>query len=132
MFGEAVVIRKRNLIPHFYTIIKQSGALLAKGWMLGIQFDELFSDNLYFDIARHANAEAERLRRALVEKGYSLHIDCPTNQIFVALDQEQEQRMRQATTFSEWERLADGRLVVRLATSWATRSEDVDALIEQL
>lgn len=132
MFGEAVVIRKGNLIPHFYTIIKQSGALLAKGWMLGIQFDELFSDNLYFDIARHANAEAERLRRALVEKGYSLHIDCPTNQIFVALDQEQEQRMRQATTFSEWERLADGRLVVRLATSWATRSEDVDALIEQL
>ena len=132
MFGEAVVIRKPNLIPHFYTIIKQCGALLAKGWMLGVQFDELFTNNLYFDIARHANCEAERLRKALTDRGYTLYIDCPTNQIFVALNEEQEQRLRQATTFSEWERLNDGRLVVRLATSWATRSEDVDALIAQL
>ena len=132
MFGEAVVVRKPNLIPHFYTIIKQCGALLAKGWMLGVQFDELFTDNLYFDIARHANHEAERLRKALVEHGYTLHIDCPTNQIFVALNEEQEQRLRSATTFSEWERLNDDRLVVRLATSWATRSEDIDALIAQL
>ncbi len=132
MFGEAVVIPQKGLIPHFYTIIKQSGALLAKGRMLGIQFDELFTDNLYFDIARHAICEAKRLREALQAKGYTLYKHSPTNQIFILLDSAQEQRMRQVTTFSEWERLADGRLVVRLATSWATRKEDVDELIAAL
>lgn len=131
MFGEAVVMR-RGLIPRFFTIIKQQGALLAKGRMLGLQFLTLFEDGLYLSIARHADSEAKRLKQALQAKGYSLYFDSPTNQVFVILDEQQEQRMRSVTTFTEWERLSDGRLVVRLATSWATRKEDIDALIAAL
>lgn len=131
MFGEAVVMRK-GLVPHFFTIVKQQGALLAKGRMLGIQFLTLFTDNLYLDIARHAVEQAARLKRAFIERGYELYFDSPTNQVFVTLSAEQEKRLRAATTFTEWERLPDDRLVVRLATSWATRPEDVEALIEKL
>lgn len=131
MFGEAVVMRK-GLVPHFFTIVKQQGALLAKGRMLGIQFLTLFTDNLYLDIARHAVEQAARLKRAFIERGYELYFDSPTNQVFVTLNAEQEKRLRATTTFTEWERLADGRLVVRLATSWGTRPEDVEALIEML
>ncbi|MBQ2373632.1 MAG: aminotransferase class I/II-fold pyridoxal phosphate-dependent enzyme [Alistipes sp.] len=131
MFGEAVVMRK-GLVSHFFTIVKQQGALLAKGRMLGLQFLTLFTDNLYLDIARHAVEQAARIKKALVERGYELYFDSPTNQVFVTLDAEQEARLRAATTFTEWERLADGRLVVRLATSWATRQEDVEKLIEKL
>lgn len=131
MFGEAVVMRKA-LVPHFFTIIKQQGALLAKGRMLGIQFDTLFTDDLYINIAREAVAQAARLREAFRAKGYEIYAESPTNQVFVALTAEQEAHLRTLTTFSEWERTADGRLVVRLATSWATRKEDVDKVIEKL
>ena len=132
MFGEAVVVPRPGLIPHFFTTIKQSGALLAKGRMLGIQFDVLFEDGLYLNIARHAVAEAVRLREALVAKGYELFIPTPTNQLFFVLTAEQIESLRRVTTFSEWEHLSDGRTVIRLATSWATRAEDVDAVIEAL
>ena len=131
LFGEAVVMRK-GLIPHFFTIIKQQGALLAKGRMLGLQFDTLFTDDLYINIAREAVAQAARLREAFRAKGYEIYAESPTNQVFVALTAEQEAHLRTLVTFSEWERTADGRLVVRLATSWATRSEDVDEVIEKL
>ena len=132
MFGEAVVIPRKGLIPHFFTTIKQQGALLAKGRMLGIQFDVLFTDNLYIDIARHAVTLATRLREAFRTKGYEIFAEAPTNQVFVALSAEQEAQLRTLTTFSEWERTADDRLVVRLATSWATRTEDVEELIAAL
>ena len=100
--------------------------------MLGIQFDVLFTDDLYINIARHAVEEAARMREAFRAKGYEIYAESPTNQVFVALTAEQEAHLRTITTFSEWERTADGRLVVRLATSWATRKEDVDALIEKI
>ena len=132
MFGEAVVIPRAGLIPHFFTIIKQQGALLAKGRMLGIQFDTLFTDDLYMKIARHAVELATRLREALVAKGFTSYYNSPTNQVFMVLSPEELERMRRVTTFSEWEHLEDGRTVVRLATSWATRKEDVDALIESI
>jgi threonine aldolase len=125
-------IRKRGSIPHFFTIIKQQGALLAKGRMLGIQFDVLFTDELYINIARHAVELASRLREAFREKGYEIFAESPTNQVFVALTAEQEAHLRTVATFSEWERTEDGRLVVRLATSWATKDEDVEALIATL
>lgn len=131
MFGEAVVMRK-GLSPHFFTIVKQQGALLAKGRMLGIQFLTLFIDDLYLNIARHAVEQAARLKSAFVAKGYELYYDSPTNQVFVVLNPKQEEHLREVTTFTEWERLADGRLVVRLATSWATKNENVDKLIAQL
>lgn len=131
MFGEAVVVRK-GLIPHFFTTIKQQGALLAKGRMLGVQFDVLFTDDLYINIARHAVEQAARLREAFRAKGYEIFAESPTNQVFVALTAEQETHLRTLTTFSEWERTADGRLVVRLATSWATRTEDIAELIARI
>ena len=132
MFGEAVVVPKKGLIPHFFTTIKQCGALLAKGRMLGLQFDTLFTDDLYLNIARHAVELATRLREGLTAKGFSTYYSSPTNQAFFVLSAEQLQRLRAVTSFSEWEHLADGRTVVRLATSWATRPEDVEALLAEL
>ena len=131
MFGEAMVMR-RGLVPHLFTIFKQQGALLAKGRMLGIQFDVLFTDDLYIKIAREAVTLASHMREAFRAKGYEIYAESPTNQVFVALRAEQEAHLRTLTTFSEWERTVDGRLVVRLATSWATLKEDVDALLEAL
>ena len=131
MFGEAVVMRK-GLVPRFFTLIKQQGALLAKGWMLGLQFDTLFTDGLYLKIARHAISEATRLREGLVAKGYKNYSTSPTNQIFLLLSPEELATIKQVTTFTEWDRLPDGNTIIRLATSWATRSEDVDALLEAL
>lgn len=132
MFGEAVVVPQKGRIPHFFTTIKQSGALLAKGRILGLQFDTLFTDDLYLRIARHAVELATRLREGLTAKGFSTYYSSPTNQAFFVLSAEQLQRLRAVTTFSEWEHLDDGRTVVRLATSWATRPEDVEALLAAL
>lgn len=132
MFGEAVVIPKAGLIPHFFTTIKQSGALLAKGRMLGIQFDVLFTDGLYLRIAQNAIDQAIRLREAMIKRGYEVFIPTPTNQLFFALTAEELEHLRAITTFSEWEHLPNGKTVIRLATSWATRSEDIDSLIAQL
>lgn len=131
LFGEAVVTR-RGLIPHFFTIIKQHGALLAKGRLLGIQFDELFTDDLYTEISRHAIDMAEKLRAAFAERGYRFHIQSPTNQIFIILDNEKMAELAEKVSFSFWETADENHTVVRIATSWATREEDVDALIGML
>lgn len=131
LLGEAVVMRK-GLADHLFTIIKQQGALLAKGWLLGLQFDTLFEDDLYMRIAAHAVAEAAHLREGLAARGLNCDMPSPTNQIFLTLDAQQLRRLMAATTLSEWEHLPDGRTVVRLATSWATRREDVDALLAAL
>ena len=85
LFGEAVVVPQPSLLPHFFTIIKQRGALLAKGWLLGIQFDELFSNGLYLRIGKPAIEAANTIRAALERTGYRLVLDSPTNQIFVVL-----------------------------------------------
>ena len=130
-FGEAVVLRK-NFIPRFFTITKQRGALLAKGRILGVQFDTLFTDGLYLRIGRRAIDAAERIRDELKALGYELFIDAPTNQIFVALSDAQFKALATRVEFSFWERLYDGRTVIRLATSWATQDADVDRLIDEL
>ena len=132
LFGEAVVVPDPAALPHFFTVIKQRGALLAKGWLLGLQFDCLFSENRYLNISRHALVLAEKLKKALLEKDYPLYLDSPTNQQFVILTKEQKERLSRIATFGFWENLDDGRCVVRFATSWATKEEDIDALIGQL
>ena len=132
LFGEAVVVPDPAALPHFFTVIKQRGALLAKGWLLGLQFDCLFSENRYLNISRHALVLSEKLKKALLEKGYPLYLDSPTNQQFVILTKEQKERLSRIATFGFWENLDDGRCVVRFATSWATKEEDIDALIGQL
>lgn len=126
--GEAVVFPKGNMPPHFVTMVKQRGALLAKGRLLGIQFDALFTDDLYFEISRNAIATADRLKQILKDKGYEFYIDSPTNQIFVVLDNEQMEKLKKEVVFGFWEKKDESHTVVRFATSWATRMEDVEKL----
>jgi threonine aldolase len=132
LFGEAVVFPQHDRVPHFFTIVKQHGALLAKGRIAGLQFDTLFTDGLYERLGRHAVAAADRLRAALRENGYELAFPAPTNQIFLVLDEAQREALSRRVEMSFWDNRADGRTVVRLATSWATAPEDMDALIALL
>ncbi len=126
--GEAVVFTRGNMPRHFLAIVKQNGALLAKGRLMGVQFDTLFTDNLYFDISRHAIDMAEELKKVFREKGYRFFIDSPTNQQFIVLENEKMQALSQHVDFSFWEKLDDDHTVVRFAASWATKKEDIDKL----
>ena len=132
LFGEAVVFTKHNTPKHFLTRIKQHGALLAKGFVLGAQFDALFTDNLYFKIARNANEAADRIREALRAKGYTLTFEAPTNQIFVTMDQPTIDRLEREVKLGFTEKADDTHTVMRICTSWATTPEEVDQLIELL
>ena len=127
--GEAVVFPRGNMPPHFLTIVKQRGALLAKGRLLGAQFDALFTDDLYFTISRHAIDMARRLKEGFRQRGYRFYLDSPTNQQFIILERGELKRLREQVVFSIWEELDEDHTVVRFATSWATRPEDVDALM---
>ncbi len=126
--GEAVVFTKKNMPRHYLTQIKQHGALLAKGRLLGIQFDTLFADNLYTEIAKSAIRSAMRLQEIFVEKGYRLLFESPTNQVFVILDNETMARLREQVMFTYWEKYDDTHTVVRFVTSWATDIATVEAL----
>lgn len=124
LFGEAAVF------PHgapkgFFTLMKQQGAVLAKGRLLGLQFDTLFTDGLYYEISRHAIEIAMKLKRILVESGCPLYIDSPTNQQFVVLDAGRQKALADKASYEVWQELEDGGAVVRFATSWATKEEDV-------
>ena len=130
--GEAVVIPKKGLIPKFFTTIKQHGALLAKGRLIGIQFDTLFTDGLYQEISAHAIRMAEKLKKALMEKGYTMYLDSPTNQQFVLLDNKKKKELLEQVDFDFFENYDSEHTVMRFITSWATREEDVDRLIEIL
>ena len=132
LFGEAVVFTKHNTPKHFLTLIKQHGALLAKGFVLGAQFDALFTDNLYFKIARNANEAADRIREALHAKGYTLTFEAPTNQFFVTMDQPTIDRLEREIKLGFTEKADDTHTVMRICTSWATTPEEVDQLIELL
>ena len=132
MFGAAVVFTHGNMPKHFVTIVKQHGALLAKGWLLGLQFDTLFTDGLYLRIARHANDAADRIRKVLVERGYTLTFDAPTNQIFVTLDNETSERLQRDVRLGFTEKADDTHTVMRICTSWATTDKQVDELVALL
>ena len=132
LLGEAVVFPKRGTAPHFFTIVKQHGALLAKGRIAALQFDTLFTDGLYNAIGRSAVDAADRIRAALDAKGYAQPFVAPTNQVFVALSPEKAGALSSRVEMGFWEKLEDGRVIMRLATSWATATEDVDRLIEAL
>lgn len=129
LFGEAVVFPKPGIAPHFFTLVKQHGALLAKGRIAGLQFETLFTDDLYGQIGQTAIAAASRIRATLWDKGYTLVMENPTNQIFVLLDKEQYTRLTSRAILSFWEQPDPEHTVMRIATSWATTDDDVDALI---
>ena len=128
LLGEAVVIPQPGLIPHFFTIIKQHGALLAKGRLLGLQFDMLFTDGLYQRIGEAALRAAEDIRTALRANGYQLCFASPTNQTFCLVDREQMEKLREYVDFSQWEVYDEMHTIIRFATSWATKDEDVCTL----
>lgn len=132
LFGEAVVLPDPGLIPHFFTIIKQHGALLAKGFVAGLQFDTLFTDDLYFHIGDSAIRAADKLREALTEHGYPLAFDSPTNQIFLTVTKEQQDHLDSFAVSSFWEKPDEDHTIIRFATSWATTEEKISQLIEQL
>ena len=132
LFGEAVVFPKPGIAPHFFTLMKQHGALLAKGRISALQFDALFTGGLYDQIGRNAIRTANRIRAALREKGYTLVMENPTNQVFVLLDKEQYTRLTSRAILSFWEQMDPDHTLMRIATSWATTDEDVDALIDIL
>lgn len=131
MFGECVVARK-SLLRHFMPLIKQHGGLLAKGRLLGIQFATLFRSGLYLSIARHAIDMAMMLKQGFLDNGYKLFIDSPTNQQFVVLPNEVMDRLSRMATFEVWGTRGEKETTVRFVTSWATRKEAVEALVEEL
>ena len=129
LFGEAVVIPQPGLIPHLFTLIKQHGALLAKGRMLGIQFDALFSDGLYEHIGISAIRSADRIRSALASLGLPLCFSSPTNQIFCVLEDALLARLQDSLEYSFWEKPDVSHTIIRLATGWATTVSDTEALL---
>ena len=130
--GEAVVFPHGNAPKHFYTITKQHGAMMAKGRLLGIQFDTLFTDNLYFDISRHAIDMAMQLKEMLREKGCRFFLDSPTNQQFVVLENQQLAALAEHVAFDLWDRVDPDHTAVRFATSWATTPEQLAELRHRL
>ena len=132
LFGEAVVISNPVLKKDFRYLIKQHGGMLAKGRLLGIQFDTLFAGGLYFEISKHADRLAIRLREAFVKKGYGLRFDSYTNQQFPILPNSHIERLRKKYSFAFWEAVDDTHSAVRFCTSWATREESVDELIRDI
>ena len=126
--GEAVVFSRRKAPKHFLSIVKQHGALLAKGRLLGIQFDTLFTDDLYMTVSRHAIDMADLMRAAFREKGYEFFMETTTNQIFITLPDERKAELEKECVLSFWEKPDATHTVVRFATSWATSEEDIRAL----
>lgn len=130
--GEAVVFPRHGAPKQFFTTVKQHGALLAKGRLLGVQFDTLFTDGLYMEICKNANVQAEKVRKALKEKGYEIFIETVSNQIFIVLENNRLKELSEKVCFGFWEKKDDNHTVVRIATSWATTDEDVAALLALL
>ena len=127
LFGEAVVLCNPALDTGFRNMIKQQGGMLAKGRLLGLQFDTLLADDLYVTICRRAVEQAMAIRQAFVNKGIPMLVDSPTNQQFPILTQAQMAALGGAYLYEPWGP-AEGGFAVRFCTSWATRPEDVAAL----
>ena len=132
LFGEAIVITNDAFKKDFRYLIKQHGGLLAKGRLLGIQFETLFENGLYFEISHHAVQMAMQIRNAFKSKGFSFLCDSPTNQQFPILTNEQIKLFSQKYAFELWSKTDDNNAAVRFCTSWATQIEDVQALIKDI
>ena len=128
MFGEAVVISNKTIAEDFRYLIKQRGAMLAKGWLLGAQFEALFESGLYYEITRHANCLADQLRGTLKELGYPLLIPGQSNQVFPILPNDLLQKLSDHCTFMVQETIDDSHKAVRFCTSWATTKQSMDTL----
>lgn len=126
--GEAVVFTKQNKPPYFMTSVKKRGALLAKGRLLGIQFDTLFTDELYFEISRHGIDMAEQLKTVLRETNQRFYLETPTNQQFIIWEKKRFEALQEKVAVSFWEDYDNEHVVVRLATSWSTTEAEINQL----
>ena len=131
LLGEAVVFPKKGTVPHFFTMVKQHGALLAKGWAAGLQFDTLFTGGLYEKLGKKGDEMADRIRQALDEKGYVQDVRNSTNQIFITLTHEKARALSKKVEMGFWENKGD-KVVMRIATSWASTEEETEKLIALL
>ena len=130
LFGEALVILNNALKPYFRNVMKQHGGMLAKGRLLGVQFAAILQDDLWLQTARHANELAQRLAAALTAMGVPLYAASPTNQVFPIFTNAQVEALRQNFSFEFIARVDENHSAIRFVTSWATRPEDVETLLE--
>lgn len=130
LFGEALVIVNNALKPYFRNVMKQHGGMLAKGRLLGVQFAAILQDDLWLQTARHANELAQRLAAALTAMGVPLYAASPTNQVFPIFTNAQVEALRQDFSFEFIARVDEDHSAIRFVTSWATRPEDVETLLE--
>lgn len=132
LIGEAIIINNENLQEEFGFHLKQKGAMLAKGRLLGIQFQELMKDDLYFDLARHANGQAMKIKEAFRQIGCEFLCETFTNQIFPILTQRQIEQLSINFDFYVWKKLDEEKSAVRLITSWATSNEIIEKFITEI
>ncbi len=135
LFGEVLVIKNPEINDHFRWMIKQKCGMLAKGRLLGVQFEALLEggkNSIYFEMAAHANAMAKKLKEGIAAKGYGFDGVSQTNQIFPVLPAEKVKELEKDFFFYEWVPEKDGKIVIRLVTSWGTTEEDVDAFLKAL
>ena len=132
LFGEAVVVTDPALLKNFVPLVKQHGALLAKGRLLGVQFEALFEDGLYGQISKECVQRAVRLKEIFVNMGYAVEVDSPTNQQFFRLPNEVIDRLQEEVTFEMWGPRGEKESVVRFVTGWTTTDADIDRLSELL
>ena len=132
--GEALIFTKNRFETpaHFITQIKQHGALLAKGRLLGVQFDALFTDNLYYKIGEHGILMADKLKNIFKTKGFRFYLESPTNQQFIILENSKMEELSKTIAFSFWEKYDENHTVVRFATSWSTTQQDLKELEKAL
>ena len=132
--GEALIFTKNRFETpaHFITQIKQHGALLAKGRLLGVQFDALFTDNLYYKIGEHGILMADKLKNIFKTKGFRFYLESPTNQQFIILENSKMEELSKTIAFSFWEKYDENHTVVRFATSWSTTQQDLEELEKAL
>ncbi len=129
LFGEALVLNNQSFQDDFRYYIKQNGAMLAKGWVLGLQFYTMFKDGLYFEVGEQAIKYAMEIKEAFTAKGVPLFLDSPTNQQFFVLNQEQMDKLAEEFVYEYIEKVDEDHHCVRFCTSWSTKREEVDALL---
>lgn len=132
MFGEAVVISNPAIAEDFRYLIKQRGGMLAKGWLLGLQFEALFENDLYSEISAHAVQLADKIRATLAKLNYRLYVPGTTNQVFVILPNVLLEELKKTFTFANWGAYDNDNTIVRFCTSWATKEENVDKLCQTI
>ncbi len=126
--GEAVVFTNRQAHKHFFSIQKQHGAVIAKGALIGLQFEALFTDNLYLELSSHAIRMAMEMKKIFQEKGYHFYVDSPTNQQFIVLPDAEVERLSQHMEFTHFGKADKHQTICRFVTSWATTEDDINEL----